>query len=109
MTKSEFEKRLGRIIRERDYEIIEEVYAFYPKNPRFAGDLEDVYFRIYVAFGIRIFKDMLKRVEKIKEYQEGLMRVKEQKELLLNPEKIKQKLKELNDEERILEGMIKSL
>ena len=62
-----------------------------------------------MAFGIRIFKDMLKRVEKIKEYQERLMRVKEQKELLLNPEKIKQKLEELNDEERFLEGLIKSL
>ena len=31
MTKGEFEKRLGRIIREHDYEIIEEVYAFIRK------------------------------------------------------------------------------
>ena len=115
MTKSEFEKGLGRIISEHDYEIIEEVYAFYPEDPIPSGfykgseELENFYVKLYMVFGIKIFKDMLERARKMEKYLEELNQIKEQKVFLSNPEKVKEKLKELNRDEKILEKLIKSL
>lgn len=70
MQKTEFEKRIGKAVTNREYEVIEEVYMWHPAISKVCGE-EDVA-ELYKCFGMTIFYDMLPRAVKAKVLDELL-------------------------------------
>ena len=62
MTKEEFTSRTGSDISDKDYEMIEYVYARHPSIDPVKG--KDQVAMLFVTFGMRIFVDMKPTAEK---------------------------------------------
>ena len=86
MMKSEFEHFYGKNVTSEDYELIEFVYNYHPCN--FS---KEAVAGLYKDFGIIIFKDMMERAQKAKEYELTIRQIEQ--DLRILKEKM-EKLKE---------------
>lgn len=69
--KSEFEQRIGKVISQEDYQIIEMVYCCYPTQ---YGEIldKDFYAELYKAFGIRLFQGMYPLAKQIADTEDQI-------------------------------------
>lgn len=86
MMKKEFEEIVRAEIDEKDYAVIETVYKWYSERLT-----KEEAAKLYTLFGIKIFKDMLPRSQRIAELAE------QQQELQWKLTEISQELKNLEE------------
>lgn len=77
MMKSEFEVLLGKQVSEAEYAVIEKVYMFYPNEEgiTLSKSLVAEMFRVY---GLRVFKDMLPRAERVEKLEDEMRALKKE-------------------------------
>ena len=61
MQKMEFEERVGQVVSDTEYKVIETVYQWHPSIQETSGKEEVA--GLYRGFGMAIFHDMLPRAE----------------------------------------------
>ena len=82
MMKEEFEELIGKKVTQQDYKDIEYVYEFYPTLSEVEGKNQIAY--LYRIHGMRLIKDMLPTAKKAAEYEDMIMKEKNNLELLTN-------------------------
>ena len=73
MMKHEFEKLANISIQltQGEYEVIETVYSYYPGIHHVKG--KEQVANLYKTFGLRIFEDMLKRAETVRDIEDKII------------------------------------